>query len=210
MTRIKAVLLMTALIVLTGAAEAHGGGLATNDRPAGVPQSAWIAISKTFGFAVAKSLPATHAPGLENEQLPAASGYFAVRHQGHWLRLDLIGHVLPMARSQPAPVSVSKNLHFLALWTRGPTALGYFTVKRGRRWVRLVPITPGALFRGPLTSNRDPGARKQISTNLDFIIDGRAPQRLVFPQGDNRIPSVLGDFAVRHSGTWLRLEALGG
>lgn len=210
MTRIKAVLLMTALIVVTGSAEAHGGGLSTNDRPPGVPQSAWIAISKTFGFAVAKPLPETHTPGLGNEQLPAASGYFAVRHQGHWLQLDLIGHVQPMARSQPARVSVSKNLHFLAVWTSGSTALGYFTVKRGRRWVRLVPIAPNALFRGPLTSNRDPGARRQISTNLDFIIDGQAPQRLVFPRGNNRIPSVLGNFAVRRSGTWLQLEALGG
>lgn len=210
MTRIKAALLMTALIVLTGTAEAHGGRLSANDRPPGVPQSAWIAISKTFGFAVAKALPETHAPGLRNEQLPAASGYFAVRHQGHWLQLDLIGHVLPMARSQPTRVPVRENLHFLALWTHGSTALGYFTAKRGRRWVRLVPIAPSALFRGPLTSNRDPGARRQISTNLDFIIDSQAPQRLVFPRANNRIPSVLGDFAVRHSATWLRLEALGG
>jgi len=210
MTRIKAVLLISTLIVITGPGEAYGAGLSPNDRPPGVRQSAWIAITKTFGFAVTKPLPPSDALGLGNEQLAGASGYFAVRHQGRWLQLDLIGHVLPMAPAHPARVSVSKNLRFLALWRRGPTALGYFTVKRDRRWVRLFPIAPGALFRGPLTSDRDPGARRQIGTNVDFIIDGRAPQRLVFPGGNNWIPSALGDFAVRQRGTWLRLEALGG
>ena len=52
-------------------------------RPPGVSAPAWVPISDSLGFVIQQKRPAR-----AGEQLPAALGYFVVKRDGHWLRLD--------------------------------------------------------------------------------------------------------------------------
>jgi hypothetical protein len=55
--------------------------------PSGVAAGSWVQISKSLGFVIERQLG---APGAG--QLPIAQGYFVVKRNGHWLRLDSIAH----------------------------------------------------------------------------------------------------------------------
>lgn len=51
--------------------------------PPGVSASARVPISDSLGFVIQQKRPAR-----AGEQLPTALGYFVVKRDGHWLRLD--------------------------------------------------------------------------------------------------------------------------
>jgi hypothetical protein len=66
---------------------------ATADRPPGISPDGWIRLDENLGIVV--DAPATSATASTAAALPAATGYFMVKHGGLWRRLNL--------EAQPAP-----------------------------------------------------------------------------------------------------------
>lgn len=193
---------------------AHAAGSSAPSRPPGVTASSWIPITQGLGAVIERPMPDRYSGG---RQMPSALGYFVVRRDGHWLRLDSL-LLQPMAlRSPPAPskwISLGEKLRFVierqmpAQLMRGESpmssALGYFAVKRNGEWLRLAPDPQAALYRGPLrppaTSNSVP-----IIQGLRFVIEQQTPERYASP---GQLPSVLGYFIGKHGDQWLRLGSI--
>jgi hypothetical protein len=68
----------------------HTIGAADSDRPAGISADAWIRLQDTVGIVIT-SRQTSATPTLP----PRATGYFVVKHDGVWLRLD------PLTPSSP-------------------------------------------------------------------------------------------------------------
>ena len=179
--------------------------------PPGITASAWVRISNDFAAVVERPAPNLYA---RDRQLPSAQGYFAVWRNGHWLRLDSLLLQSPMRRGLPrasAQIWISQNLAFaIERQTSSPrgeprtaAAEGYFVIRRGGHWLRLLPIAQNALFRGPL--RKDPTSEWiPITTTLRFVVEQRMPERYASGQ----LPSVLGYFIGKRGNRWLRLGSI--
>lgn len=205
---------LAVLATVTVMPAARADGSSAPGRPPGVTASSWIPISHSLGAVIEQAMPARDSVG---QPLPSALGYFVVWRDGHWLRLDSL-LLQPMAlRSPPAAsrwIPIATRLRFvIERRTAGefmrdpsgtPSALGYFAIRRGGEWLRLLPDPQGALYRGPL---RPPAASTPlpISEGLRFVIEQQAPERY---GSRGEFPSVLGYFMSKHHGRWLRLGSI--
>jgi len=213
MKRAMPVYLLVALATLIFGPAAHAAASSTPSRPPGVAGASWVPITHGLGAVIEQRMPDRYADG---QPLPSALGYFVVWRDGHWLRLDSL-LLQPMAlRSPPTAskwISISARLRFVIERTSSelmrdpsatPSALGYFAIRRGGRWLRLSPDPQGALYRGPL---RPPATSTSlsISDGLRFVIEQQAPERYGSP---GELPSVLGYFMSKHDGHWLRLGSI--
>jgi len=208
------VFLLAALMALVFIPAAQAAGPSRPDRPHGVVSTSWVPITHDFGAVIEDRMPDRYSG---SQRLPSARGYFVVRRDGHWLRLDSLLLQPGILRSPPAAskwIPIDGNLQFvIERQTPGqpmrdqpaaPSALGYFVVKRRDHWLRLSPDPQGALYRGPVrpssTSDWLP-----ITPGLRFVIEQQTPERRV---GGGQLPSVLGYFVGKHDGRWLRLGSI--
>jgi len=114
--------------------------------------SKWMSIDKNLAFVIERQLPGQLMRG--QAPTPSVLGYFAVKHNGHWLRLQPIAEGAlyrgPLRRPATSDwVPISRNLRFVIeqqtperyVAGRLPSVLGYFVARRGGQWVRLGSIS---------------------------------------------------------------------
>jgi hypothetical protein len=63
------------------------GGADVPDRPDGVAENAWISINYGLGLVVERERPPART-GTDLRGVPTVEGYFAVKRQGRWWRLE--------------------------------------------------------------------------------------------------------------------------
>jgi hypothetical protein len=215
MKRAMPVYLLAALATLTYMPAARAVGVSAPSRPPGVTASSWIPITQRFGAVIEQPMADRFSGG---QPLPSALGYFVVRRDGHWLRLDSLLLQSMALRSPPAAskwISIDRRLRFvierqtsgqlMRAQSAAPSALGYFIIRRGGQWLRLSPDPQGALYRGPLRPPAAASTSLPISESLRFVIEQQTPARYVPP---GKVPSVLGYFVSKHEGHWVRLGSI--
>jgi len=112
--------------------------------------SKW-SIEKNLAFMIEPQLPGQLMRGQPPTR--SALGYFVIKHNGHWLRLQPLAEGAlyrgPL-RTLPKPdwIPIGKSLRFVIeqqmpqRYTRGqlPSVLGYFMGKHAGHWIRLGSI----------------------------------------------------------------------
>lgn len=214
MKRAISVFLLAALATLTFMPAARAVGSPAPGRPPGISVSSWVPLTRDLGAVIEQRTPDRYSG---DRSLPAVLGYFVVRRNGRWLRLDSLVLQPRALRSPPAAshwIVIDRKLRF-AVEGRGPgqlmqgqsplpVALGYFAIEQSGHWLRLQPDPQGALYRGPLRPPPKPDGMP-IGKSLRFVIEQRAPERYASP---GELPSVLGYFISKHDGHWLRLGSI--
>lgn len=113
--------------------------------------SKWMSIDENLAFVIERQLSGQLM--RDQPSTPSVLGYFTVKHNGHWLRLQPIAQGAlyrgPL-RSSPRPnwIPIGKSLRFVIeqqmpqRYTRGqfPSVLGYFMGKDAGHWIRLGSI----------------------------------------------------------------------
>jgi hypothetical protein len=113
--------------------------------------SSWLSFNRNLAFVIKQELPGQPMRG--QEPTPSALGYFVVKRNAHWLRLQPIAQNAlfrgPLgSRTKSDWVPVSNSLRFVIeqkmpqRYVSGqlPSVLGYFIGKRGGHWLRLGSI----------------------------------------------------------------------
>lgn len=210
MSRVTAVLLSLAVASLAFVWRAQGAGASVPSPPPRVSATDWIPITQNLGFIISEGSELVRNP----QPKPSVRGYFVSRQHGGWLRLDSIPQVArlrwPLVSGQPeSRLLITRNLQFV---TEQPTAaggtgwpsaaVGYFVVERDGHWVRLDPISRGALLSAPLTAGRRTPSLP-ITDSLSFLV--QLPTR---EGGGAQLPSVFGCFVLEQNGRSLNLSPI--
>lgn len=117
--------------------------------------SVWMSIEPNLAFVIDQQRP---APALRDEEpVRSALGYFVIKRNGHWLRLNPLAQAALFRGPLRAPstrnwMPVGTGLRFVIEQRTGeryvvphgpgqlPSVLGYFMGKRAGHWLRLDPI----------------------------------------------------------------------
>lgn len=84
-------------LLATASAASAADAAKPEPRPSGVSEAQWVALSETFGFIVTKDVRLTtivdpvtgEKKKIQTMRDPRVSGYFVVRREGVWCRVNV-------------------------------------------------------------------------------------------------------------------------